>query len=218
MSFTLYNHVLDADCYKVRLMAALLGVKPDLAAVDIHPRQENLSDAFLALNPAGTLPVAVAGDLVLRDAPSILVWLALTADVTERWHPRDPGPMAGLQQWLGFSHRLAATAGAARLEAMLGWPAPEAAAAEAEDCLRQLELHLALGHLEGRDWLVGRHPTVADIACFADVALSPDAGLLHDGLPFVRGWLWRIRALPDFLPMPGIGPLHELADPATGRR
>ncbi|WP_108258745.1 glutathione S-transferase N-terminal domain-containing protein [Mangrovicoccus ximenensis] len=110
MSFVLYNHVLDADCYKVRLMAALLGVRPQIEAVDIHPGTENLSDAFLALNPAGTLPVAAAGGLVLCDAPSILVWLALTADVTERWHPRDPGPMAQMQQWLGFSHRLAASA------------------------------------------------------------------------------------------------------------
>ena len=39
----LHDYVLSASCYKVRLMAALLGRKLDLVAVDFHPgRQHNL--------------------------------------------------------------------------------------------------------------------------------------------------------------------------------
>lgn len=36
----LYDYVLSASCYKVRLMAALLGEKLTLKAVDFHPGRE----------------------------------------------------------------------------------------------------------------------------------------------------------------------------------
>ncbi|WP_138472627.1 glutathione S-transferase family protein [Poseidonocella sp. HB161398] len=210
MTPTLYTHVLDAECYKVRLLAALLGLPLDCVAVDSYPGEETRSEAFLALAPAGTLPVLEAGGLVLCGAPAILTWLAATGDVTEGWMPQDPAPRAQMQMWLGFSQRLSATAGAARLEAMFDMPAPEGALAAAEACLRELELHLAIRAVDDGAWLVGDHPCIADIACFADVALCPDAGLLHDEFPFLRHWLYRLRALPGFLPMPGIHPLHEL--------
>jgi len=70
--------------------------------------------------------------------------------------------------------------------------------------------------LEGRTWLVGDGPTIADIACFPYVALSPDAGLEHDGYPAIRNWLYALRGLPGFVTMPGIHALHELRDPGRG--
>ena len=53
----LYDYILSASCYKVRLMAALLRIKLDLVAVDFHPGREHKGAAMLALNPAGTMPV-----------------------------------------------------------------------------------------------------------------------------------------------------------------
>ncbi|MBE3640051.1 glutathione S-transferase family protein [Mangrovicoccus algicola] len=218
MTFTLYNDVLDAECYKVRLLAALLGLSPRIAAVEAHPGAGHRAADFLALNPAGTLPVAAAGDLVLSGAPAILVWMAAAHDVTDRWYPRDPGPMAQVQAWLETASALAATAGALRREALLEHPAPSGAAQSAEALLRRMELHLLLQGMGGRGWLVGTHPTVADIACFADVALAPDAGIALDPYPALHAWTLRLRALPDFLEMPGIAPLHALVDPLTGHR
>ena len=57
----LYDYVLSASCYKVRLMAALVGVKLELEAVDFHPGRMHKSAAFRQMNPAGTLPVLVDG-------------------------------------------------------------------------------------------------------------------------------------------------------------
>ncbi|MEM7257203.1 MAG: glutathione S-transferase N-terminal domain-containing protein, partial [Pseudomonadota bacterium] len=56
MSFTLYNYVLSGNCYKVRLLASLLGAQYQAEAVDFHPGQAHKSEQMLRLNPAGTLP------------------------------------------------------------------------------------------------------------------------------------------------------------------
>ncbi len=58
---------------------------------------------------------------------------------------------------------------------------------------------------------MGSRPTIADIACFPNVALAPDGGVSLDPYPSVRLWMRAIRALPGFIEMPGIHRLHELS-------
>ncbi|MFK7753033.1 MAG: glutathione S-transferase family protein [Sedimentitalea sp.] len=214
MSFTLYNYVLSGNCYKIRLFAALLGVKYDTIAVDFYPGLEHRSDPMLALNPAGTLPVLTSGDLVLTETQAMLVWMAHSFDRTGHWYPlADPATHAQVLDWLGFANRLTNSAGAARMHAMLDWPVDGATArAQAVKDLRQLELHLTDRTFAGGLWLVGDQPTIADIACLPYTALSPDAGLDHDGYPAIRNWLFALRGLPGFITMPGIHHLHEAAD------
>lgn len=213
-TFTLYNYVLSGNCYKIRLMAALLGVPYVTRAVNFYPAFEHRSEEMLALNPAGTLPVMQAGELVLTETTAMLAWLGLRHDPGGTWYPAaDPVLGPQVQQWLAFSGRLTNSAGAARLMAMVNWPGDlEAAKTAAVKDLREIELHLSDRVLEGKTWLVGDAPTIADIACFPYVALSPDAGLEHDGYPAVRNWLYAVRGLPGFVTMPGIHPLHELRD------
>lgn len=211
MTFTLYNYVLSGNCYKVRLMAALLGVDHETIAVDFYPGFEHKKPDMLALNPAGTLPVLTAGDMVLTETQAMLTWLALEHDPSGQWFPQgDARACAAVQEWLGFASRLTQSAGLARLHDMLNWPVDGVAAkAAATTDLRNLELHLTDRVLEGGLWITGDHPTIADIACFPYAALSPDAGLDHDGYPAIRNWIYAIRALPGFVAMPGIHYLHE---------
>lgn len=212
--FTLYNYVLSGNCYKIRLMAGLLGVTYDTVAVDFYPGLEQRSERMLALNPAGTLPVLVAGDLVLSETQAMLAWLATTHDPSGKWHPiKDASLHAQVLQWLGFSARLTTSVGAARLNAMLDWPVDvEAVRSASRKDLDELELRLTDRVFANQTWLVGDGPTIADIACFPYVALSPDAGFEHDGYPAIRNWLYAVRSLPGFVTMPGIHPLHELRE------
>ncbi len=216
-NFTLYNYVLSGNCYKIRLMAGLLGVPYDTVAVNFYPGFEHRSEEMLALNPSGTLPVLTAGDLVLTETQAMLAWLALTHDPSGTWYPAaDPLLGALVLQWLAFSGRLTGSLGQARLHAMLDWPVDaETVYPAALKDLQELELLLTDRVLEGRVWLVGETPTIADIACFPYVALSPDAGLEHDGFPAIRNWLYAVRSLPGFVTMPGIHPLHELRETET---
>jgi glutathione S-transferase len=210
MTMRLYDYVLSASCYKIRLMAALLGVPLELVAVDFHPGREHKSIAFRALNPAGTLPVLVAGDLVMTESTAMLVYLAQAHDVA--WlGQQNPETAARIQHWLSFSARLAGSLGMARLHDMLHTPADiDAVRAAGVECLRELEAHLTEARLAGRIFLEGDTPTIADIACFPNVALAPDGGLSLDDYPSIRLWLRAIRSLDRFVEMPGIHRLHEL--------
>jgi glutathione S-transferase len=212
--FTLYNYVLSGNCYKIRLMAGLLDIPYDTVPVDFYPGFEHRSEPMLALNPAGTLPVLVAGDLIFSETQAMLAWLASTHDPSCTWYPiADASLHAQVLNWLGFSARLTASVGAARLNAMLDWPVDvEAVRAASRKDLDELELRLTDRVFAGKTWLVGDGPTIADIACFPYVALSPDAGFEHDGYPAIRNWLYAVRSLPRFVTMPGIHPLHELRE------
>lgn len=213
-AFTLHDYVLSGNCYKIRLFAALLGMEYDSVAVDLYPGFEHRSETMLALNPAGTLPVMVTAEgEVLTETNAMLVWMTLRAgQAASQWFPAtdlDLGPR--VQQGLAFGAGLTNSIGLARLSSMLDWPTDGERARKAGlGHLRALELHLTDRQLEGGLWWAGAHPTVADIACFPYVALSPDAGLTHDGFPAIRRWLYAVRSLPGFVTMPGIHALHEL--------
>jgi glutathione S-transferase len=218
MTLRLYDYVLSGSCYKVRLLAALLDVAHETVAVDFYPGQEHRQPDFLALNPAGTLPVLVDGDVVLTETQAILAYLAMNHDPTDLWFPReDAATLAELMQWLAFSSRLNETAGAARLHDMLNRTLDvEAARRAAIKVFRELEAHLTERRFDGGTYLVTDHPTIADIACFAYVALSPDGGIEHDDFPAIRAWLHGIKSLDRFITMPGIHVLHERRNPETG--
>lgn len=206
----LYDYVLSASCYKVRLMASLLGVRLDLVAVDFHPGRAHKSLEFRDLNPAGSIPVLVDGGLVLTESTAMLVYLAQKSG-PDWLGPSNPAMAALVQQWLAFSARLNASLGLARLHDMLHFPADiDATRAAGVQCLRELESQLSEARMSGHRYLLGATPTIADIACFPNVALAPDGGVeLHD-YPSIRLWLRAIRALDRFVEMPGIHRLHEL--------
>ncbi|WP_372921726.1 glutathione S-transferase family protein [Roseovarius sp.] len=202
----LYDYVLSASCYKVRLMAALLGKDLPLRAVNFHPAREHMSPAMLALNPKGTLPILSEDDLVLTDSADIL--RHLTAEQPEWQNSED-------DRWITFASKLNKSLGLARLHDILGYEADiDAVRRDGVKALRQLEEHLTERRFDGLIFLTSDTPTIADIACFPNTALAPDGGVCLDPYPSIRLWLRAIRSLPGFIEMPGIHRLHEMAHPA----
>ena len=53
-------------------------------------------------------------------------------------------------------------------------------------------------------WLVGDHITIADIAVYPYIALSPEGQIDLTPYPGLRQWLERIQALPGYVGMPGM--------------
>ena len=206
----LYDYILSPSCYKVRLMAALTGVKLDIRAVDFHPGLEHRGPELLALNPAGSIPILEDGGLLLTESSAMLVYLA--AKAAPGWLAGgDPEEAARMQQWLSFSGRLTTSLGGARLHEMLLRPGDiDALQAEGIAALRELELGLVEQAERGMRFLAAGRPTVADIACFPYVALAPDGGVPLDPYPAIRLWSRALRALDGFIEMPGIHRLHEL--------
>ena len=138
----LYDYILSPSCYKVRLMASLVGVKLDLRPVDFHPGAEHRGLALLALNPAGSIPILEDGDLVLTESSAMLAYLAVKA--APAWlGSGEAVETARIQQWLAFSARLTASLGGARLVEMLLRPGDIGALqASGIAALRQLEAGL----------------------------------------------------------------------------
>ena len=202
----LYDYVLSASCYKIRLMASLLGTDLTLRAVNFHPAREHKSAGMLALNPQGTLPILQDGDLILTDSADML--RHLTAHRPE-WQSLGDG------EWLSFANGLNETLGLARLHDILGYEADiDTVRIQGVTALRRLEERLTDQRFDGRTFLTGDRPTIADIACFPNTALAPDGGVSLDHYPSIRLWMRAIRSLPGFIEMPGIHRLHELAEPA----
>ena len=215
----LYDYELSGNCYKLRLMMSILGIKHETVPVDFHPGREHKSAWFLELNPLGQLPVIEDDGLVLRDAQAILVHLASNYDPTGRWYPLDdPKSLGVVGQWLAFADGITATAAAARLhDGLLLDIDVEACRAGAHRLFRVLDEHLWFREAEGQDWICpGSHPTIADIACFPYVILSEEGGVSRQAYPAIRRWTDRVRRIPGFIVMPGVfpaGPAREDPDP-----
>jgi glutathione S-transferase len=203
----LYDYILSADCYKIRLMLALLGREFEPVKIDIHPGRENQSAEFLSVNPRGRIPVLDVGGLVVSDPIAILTYLALRYDGKRTWLPDDAALSGQIMMWLAFSGAELDRISQIRTNAITSAGGdPPGAMADAYNSLAILEDHLAEAELTGRLWLVGDHPTIADIAVFPPVILAPDGEVSLDGFPAIWRWLDRVKRLPRFIVMPGIMP------------
>jgi glutathione S-transferase len=110
-----------------------------------------------------------------------------------------------VSRWLAFAATELVPLADARMVATLGRAGDLAGLNRAgRAALRKIEDHLTLQALEGRDWLAGDGPTIADIAVFPAVALSHDSGIGHEDFPAINLWQRRVRKLPGFVGMPGI--------------
>ena len=55
--------------------------------------------------------------------------------------------------------------------------------------------------LQGKEWLVGDKPTIADVAHYSYIAKAPEGNVDLAEYDNVRNWLQRIEALNGFAPM-----------------
>ncbi|GGF54291.1 glutathione S-transferase family protein [Alteromonas lipolytica] len=194
----LYDLELSGNCYKVRLFAALANIELEIVPVDFLAG-EHKGAAMLALNPFGEIPILVHGEVVLRDAQAILVYLARLHDL-ESWLPSEPQQMAEVQQWLATAaNEIQHGPNAARLVDKFGYELDKPTTLVTSARI----LGLLNDHLTEHDWLALGHPTIADCAVMPYVAIAPEGGIALDDYPNVLAWIDRIKQLPGFIGMPG---------------
>lgn len=204
----LYDFELSAECYRVRLMLSILGVRYEAVPVDVFPGREHESDWFTKLSPEGQLPVLDDGGVTIAGADPALLYLAGKFDPADRWLPlAAAGLDAGAREWLAMSGQLRDSAGNARLAVNFGYDHDLGALQrEAHRLLRRIDEHLWFGEREGRAFLASKHPTIADIACFPDIVLCEEGGISRQDYPAVRRWLDRVKRIPGFTTMSGVFP------------
>lgn len=191
----IHRHPLSGHSHRIELFAKLGGINHELVDVDLLAG-EHKKEPFLTLNPAGQVPVIEDGDTVVADSNAILVYLA--RKYAPDWLPTDPIHEAEVQKFLSLAAGdIAYGPATARLVTVFGAQLDaERPKAVANAAFARLE-----AHLNGREWLVGTSPTIADVAIYSYTAHAPEGNVSLDDFPNIRGLLGRIEALPGFVPM-----------------
>jgi glutathione S-transferase len=172
-----------------------LDVPFELVKVDLL-KGEHRRPEFLAINPAGKLPVLVDDDFVLTESVAIVLYLA------DKYREKGLLPAAiraraETHQWLLFT--------ATELEQPL-WRISHHAALYPKEKRLAAEIPLArqdfieMGavmekHMAGREYLVGETVTVADFVAAYTLDWANEVKLL-EGLPVLRAYMHRMYARP----------------------
>lgn len=195
----LYDLEVSGNCYKVRLLCAMLGVPLELEPVDFMGGAHKKSP-LIDLNPFGEVPIFVDGDLVLRDSQAILVYVARKWG-GEAWMPTDAKGMAQVAEWLSTaSNEVARGPNDARLHDKFGYKLDVNLAREKAARI----LSLMDAHLAKNKWLALGRPTIADIACMPYIGIGHEGGVTLDKYPNVQAWIGRMKQLPGFITMPAL--------------
>jgi glutathione S-transferase len=202
---SLYDYELDENCYKVRLLLAFLGLEFRKISVNMFPGAEEKAPHLLALNPTGSLPIVVDGDITLHGAEAILLYLAHHYDASAQWLPSSPELFGQVATWLQFATVQGGASVLARRQSLFGAEAADMGLLrQSKQALRIMDDHMTLREFDGGIWFVGLSATIADLALFPAIALSRDYGVDHEAYPALRRWIRKIRHLPGFLTMPGV--------------
>jgi glutathione S-transferase len=192
----LYRHPLSGHAHRVELMLALLGLATERIDVDLMQGEQRRPE-FLARNPFGQVPVIDDDGFVLADSNAILVYLAKRYGAGH-WLPDAPAEAAAVQRWLSIAAGpIASGPATARLITVFGAPYDADAAIEKSHAL----LRIVEAELEGRTFLVGSEPTIADVAGYTYIAHAPEGNVSLEAYSNVRIWLERIESLNGFVAM-----------------
>lgn len=186
----------SGHAHRALVFAKIADIAHEAVPVDLAAGAHK-SPEFLAMNPNGQVPVLEDGDVVVTDSNAILVYLARS--YAPEWIPSTAAGEADVQRWLTLAAgEIAFGSCAARLITVFGAPLDaDFAIATAEKAMLKLEQGL-----EGKEWLVGDRPTIADVAAYSYTAHAPEGNVSLAPYPNVRAWLARFEALPGFEAMP----------------
>jgi len=191
----LYDSPVSGNCYKVRLLLALLDTPYERRTMDVVDRS-NRREVLGELNPALRVPTLVLDDgRALGESGAILWYLGEGT----RFVPEDRYDRAQVLQWMFFEQddHEPAIAVARFWLAYSGRPEefadrlPERIAA-GERALAAMERHL-----DDRQFLVGDGITLADIALYAYTHVAGEGGFDLEPYPAIRSWLARVAAEPN---------------------
>jgi glutathione S-transferase len=194
----LHGFPLSGHSHRAELMLRLLDVPFAFHQVDLAGGEQR-GEAFLRLNPFGTVPVIEDDGVVVADSCAILVYLATKYDPDGLWLPRDAEGAAQVQRWLSVAQGPVFNGPCcARLVNVFGMDFDHARAkAIAGRLFTTLDRVLA-----DRTFLVNERPTIADVALYSYIAHAPEGGVALTPHAHIVAWLRRVEAMPGFAPMP----------------
>jgi glutathione S-transferase len=193
----LYNSAVSGNCYKVRLLAAHLGIPLRLQEVDVVDRS-NRAELLDGLNPARRVPTLILGDgRPLAESNAILWYLG---DGTG-YAPVDPYERAQVLQWQFFEqYQLEPSVAVVRfLVCFSGQSEKHADRIREQTANGYVALDAMERHLAGRAFLVGDGYSLADISLYAYAHVAHEGGFDLERYPAIREWLGRVAEQPGHI-------------------
>ncbi|ATQ42375.1 glutathione S-transferase family protein [Caulobacter mirabilis] len=190
MALTIYGDRISGNCLKVKWTAEKLGIPYVWRETNVLDG-ETRTTGFLALNPAGQVPIVILEDgRALAQSNAIMVHLAEGSALI----PADSYERAKMYEWLfweQYSHE--PYVAVARFQmAYLGKPRHELDAKLFERggaALQRLE-----DGLEETAFLVGDRISLADVALVAYTRVAHEGGFSLTDYPRVVAWIARVEA------------------------
>jgi len=187
-----YGDIQSGNCYKIKLLAALLDIEHEWVHIDILAGDTRTRD-FLARNPNGKIPLLELGDgRYLSESNAILNYLATDT----AFLPQDPFLRAQVLQWQFFeqySHE-PYIAVARFIAKYLGLPDDRRDDYQAKQAGGHKSLAVMESRLSAHPYLVGSRLSIADISLYGYTHVAHEGGFELAGYPGIRAWLQRISA------------------------
>lgn len=160
-------------------------------------RAEHHGAEYLTMNPNHQVPTLVDGDFVIFESNAILRYLCHKHHLTQ-WYPPDPQDRARVDQWLDWNQcRLSpAVIDLVLNSVFLGEQGDRAAIARGRAKLTEL-MPILNNALEGRRFIIGARPTIADISIASNLSQLALAGFVPEALA-ARRWYADVCELKGF--------------------
>jgi glutathione S-transferase len=188
-TITLYGSSDSGNCLKPKWVGERLGAPVEWIEVNSFDGSTRTPE-FLAINPAGQVPVAALSDgRILAQSNAIMLYLAEGSDLI----PRDAYLRAKMLEWMfweQYSHEPYIAVRIARLH-YLKQRAEEldpALMTKGEAALARMELQL-----KQTPYLIGDELSLADIALVAYTRKAHMGGFDLSRFPAVQGWVRRVE-------------------------
>ncbi len=190
----LYMTPSSGNAYKVRLLLEMLKVPYEKQLLD-WAGKEHKQSPYLKINPRGQVPALEAEGHIFWDSSACLVYIARKYG-GERWLPTDPAGLGEVMQWLALANN--------DLHYGLQWARGVSTGIKTGNLEEYQEygnrgLAVLESHLSNNEWLAQGHVTIADLACYPYVSVSPEGGFKLERFPAVQAWLKRVEALPGWI-------------------
>ena len=184
---TVYGDSISGNCLKVKFVADRLRIPYRWIETSVMEKATR-TPQFLALNPAGQVPLAVLpGGQPLAQSNAIMLYLAEGSDLI----PTDARERALMFQWLfweQYSHETAIAVLRFHKHYLKKPDIDPALPGKCEKVLTLME-----NHLRERAYFVGARVSLADIALVAYTRYAHEADLDLKKWPSVRAWVSRVE-------------------------
>lgn len=212
--YKLYCFAQSGNAYRVALMLNLIGAKWEPVFVDFFGKREQLTPEYrTGVNEMGEVPVLIHGDKKLTQSGVILTYLS---EHSGKFHTQTEDERLEALRWIIFDNqKVNGFLGPYRFLKNFAKPAADPAVLKFLKGRIDNNLGIVDKRLGQAPYLVGDHPTIADISMVAYLYYpAEEFGFdIADTHKNIGAWLERIKALPGWKHPYDLMPGHPLPTP-----